>query len=77
MIIPGQIPLTPLATKVLVDAQRESASLGHNYVGTEHILLALGRAQAGVAAAILKELDLALPVERIREQVISIVGIGE
>lgn len=49
----GQIPFTPRTKKVLELALREALSLGHNYIGTEHILLALIRENEGVAARIL------------------------
>ena len=49
----GQIPFTPRAKKVLELALREALSLGHNYIGTEHILLGLIREQEGVATRIL------------------------
>ena len=47
----GQIPFTPRAKKVLELALREALSLGHNYIGTEHILLGLVRENEGVAAS--------------------------
>jgi ATP-dependent Clp protease ATP-binding subunit ClpC len=53
----GQIPFTPRATKVLELALRESLSLGHDYIGTEHLLLGLVRENEGVAARILVDLD--------------------
>ncbi len=53
----GQIPFTPRAKKVLELALREALSLGHNYIGTEHILLGLIREDEGVAARILLDLD--------------------
>src|SRR5258708_8729068 len=46
----GQIPFTPRAKKVLELALREALSLGHNYIGTEHILLGLVRENEAVAA---------------------------
>ena len=51
----GQIPFTPRAKKVLELALREALSLGHNYIGTEHILLGLVRENEGVAARILAD----------------------
>src|SRR5207248_887978 len=48
----GQIPFTPRAKKVLELALREALSLGHNYIGTEHILLGLVREHEGLAARI-------------------------
>src|SRR5437660_1677364 len=53
----GQIPFTPRAKKVLELALREALSLGHNYIGTEHILLGLVRENEGVAARILAAFD--------------------
>ena len=52
----GEMPLTPRAKKVLELALREALSLGHNYIGTEHILLGLVRESEGVAARILRGL---------------------
>src|SRR5690242_2846702 len=49
----GQIPFTPRAKKVLELALREGLSLGHNYIGTEHILLGIARASEGVGGRIL------------------------
>ena len=63
----GQIPFTPRAKKVFELALRESLSLGHNYIGTEHILLALVRENEGVASRIL--LDFDADAETIREEV--------
>ena len=60
----GQIPFTPRAKKVLELALREALSLGHNYIGTEHILLGLVRENEGVAARIL--LDFDADAEKIR-----------
>lgn len=51
----GQIPFTPRAKKVLELGLREALSLGHNYIGTEHVLLGLVRENEGVGAAILDE----------------------
>jgi ATP-dependent Clp protease ATP-binding subunit ClpC len=73
----GQIPFTPRAKKVLELALREALSLGHNYVGTEHILLGLARENEGVAARIL--LDFDLDADKIRTEVIRILsgpGVG-
>ena len=64
----GQIPFTPRAKKVLELALREALSLGHNYIGTEHILLGLVRDNEGVAARIL--LDFDADSEKIRNEVI-------
>ena len=64
----GQIPFTPRATKALELALREALSLGHNYIGTEHILLGLARDEDGVAARIL--LDFGADRETIRREVV-------
>jgi ATP-dependent Clp protease ATP-binding subunit ClpA len=64
----GQIPFTPRAKKVLELALREALSLGHNYIGTEHILLGLVRENEGVAARIL--LDFDADSEKIRNEVV-------
>src|SRR5207247_2329641 len=64
----GQIPFTPRAKKVLELALREALSLGHNYIGTEHILLGLVRENEGVAARIL--LDFDADAEKIRNEII-------
>ena len=53
----GQIPFTPRAKKVLELSLREALTLGHNHIGTEHILLALVRVNDGVAAGILLDFD--------------------
>jgi hypothetical protein len=68
----GQIPFTPRAKKVLELALREALSLGHNYIGTEHILLGLVRENEGVAARIL--LDFDADPERIRGEVIRMLS---
>jgi ATP-dependent Clp protease ATP-binding subunit ClpC len=52
----GHIPFTPHAKKVLEFSLREALELGHNYIGTEHILLGLYRGQEGVALQVLEEL---------------------
>jgi ATP-dependent Clp protease ATP-binding subunit ClpC len=56
-VTPGMIPFTPRAKKVLELSLREAMSLGHNYIGTEHILLGLVRENEGVAARILLDFD--------------------
>ncbi|MBI5106105.1 MAG: ATP-dependent Clp protease ATP-binding subunit [Solirubrobacterales bacterium] len=68
----GQIPFTPRAKKVLELALREAPSLGHNYIGTEHILLGLVRENEGVAARIL--LDFDADSEKIRNEVIRMLS---
>src|SRR5579859_2737874 len=68
----GQIPFTPRAKKVLELALREALSLGHNYIGTEHILLGLVRENEGVAARIL--LDFDADAEKIRNEIIRVLS---
>jgi ATP-dependent Clp protease ATP-binding subunit ClpC len=68
----GHIPFTPRAKKVLELSLREALQLGHNYIGTEHILLALIREGEGVAAQVLVKLGADL--NRVRQQVIELVG---
>jgi ATP-dependent Clp protease ATP-binding subunit ClpA len=71
----GQIPFTPRAKKVLELALREALSLGHNYIGTEHILLGLVRENEGVAARIL--LDFDADAEKIRNEIIRMLSGGK
>ncbi|MDH3463915.1 MAG: NDP-hexose 4-ketoreductase, partial [Acidimicrobiia bacterium] len=56
----GHIPFTPRAKKVLELSLREALQLGHNYIGTEHILLGLIREGEGVAAQVLQQLGAEL-----------------
>jgi len=65
----GQIPFTPRAKKVLELSLREALLLGHNYIGTEHILLGIVREDEGVASRIL--LDFDLDAEKIRNATIA------
>jgi ATP-dependent Clp protease ATP-binding subunit ClpC len=67
-ILTGQIPFTPRAKKVLELSLREALSLGHNYIGTEHILLGIVRENEGVAARIL--LDFDADAEKIRNEIV-------
>jgi len=67
----GEIPFTPRAKKVLELALREARQLGHNYIGTEHILLGLIREGEGVAAQVLVRLGADL--NRVRQQVIQLL----
>jgi ATP-dependent Clp protease ATP-binding subunit ClpC len=68
----GQIPFTPRAKKVLELGLREALSLGHNYIGTEHVLLGLVRENEGVASRIL--LDFGADGEKIRNEVIRLLA---
>src|SRR5206468_4236123 len=67
----GHIPFTPRAKKVLELSLREALQLGHNYLGPEHILLALIREGEGVAAQVLQKLGADL--SRVRQQVIQLL----
>jgi hypothetical protein len=67
----GHIPFTPRAKKVMELSLREALQLGHNYIGTEHILLGLIREGEGVAAQVLVRLGADL--NRVREQVIQLL----
>jgi ATP-dependent Clp protease ATP-binding subunit ClpC len=68
----GQIPFTPRAKKVLDLALREALSLGHDYIGPEHILLGLVRENQGLAARIL--LDLGADAEKVRDGIIRMLS---
>ena len=65
---PGSIPYTPRVKKVLALAGKEAKTLNHSYVGTEHILLGLLREGEGVAARVLKSLDI--DIERTRNEIL-------
>src|SRR5437764_8092442 len=68
----GHIPFTPRTHKVLELALREALQLGHNYIGTEHILLGLIREGDGVAAQVLVKLGAEL--NRVRQQVLQLLS---
>ncbi len=68
----GHIPFTPRAKKMLELSLRESLQLGHNYIGTEHILLGLIREGEGVAAQVLVKLGADL--NRVRQAVIQLLS---
>jgi ATP-dependent Clp protease ATP-binding subunit ClpC len=68
----GHIPFTPRAKKVLELSLREALQLGHNYIGTEHILLGLVREGEGVAAQVLQKLGADL--NRVRQAVIQLLS---
>ncbi len=65
----GNIPYTPRVKKVLALASKEAKSLNHTYVGTEHILLGLLREGDGVAAKVLKSLDV--DIEQCRQEILK------
>jgi ATP-dependent Clp protease ATP-binding subunit ClpA len=68
----GQIAFTPRAKKVLELSLKEALTLGHNYIGTEHILLGVARENQGVAARIL--LDFDVDAEKIRNEIIRMLS---
>ncbi|MFC1706144.1 ATP-dependent Clp protease ATP-binding subunit [Planctomycetota bacterium] len=72
MVTMGQLPFTPRAKKVLELAVEEASNLGHNYIGTEHLLLGLIRENEGVAAQVL--LNLGLKLDDVREEVLELLG---
>jgi ATP-dependent Clp protease ATP-binding subunit ClpC len=70
----GQIPFTPRAKRVLELSLREALALGHNYIGTEHVLLGLAREGDGVGARILE--SFGADAELLREEVLAMLGGG-
>jgi ATP-dependent Clp protease ATP-binding subunit ClpC len=70
----AQAPFTPRSKKVLELALREAVQLGHNYIGTEHILLGLVRESEGVAARVLSNLDV--DPDKVRREVVRMLGGG-
>lgn len=68
----GQVPFTPRGKRVLDLALREALSMGHNWIGTEHVLLGLVRENDGVAMQIL--LDRGVSADRIRDEVVRMLG---
>ncbi|MHC4847977.1 MAG: ATP-dependent Clp protease ATP-binding subunit, partial [Planctomycetota bacterium] len=72
MVTMGQLPFTPRAKKVLELAYEEASNLGHNYIGTEHLLLGLIREQEGIAAQVLQNIKVRL--EDVREEVLELLG---
>ncbi|MEZ5964715.1 MAG: ATP-dependent Clp protease ATP-binding subunit [Planctomycetota bacterium] len=68
----GQLPFTPRAKKVLELSMEEASQLGHNYIGTEHLLLGLIRESEGIAAQVL--MNLGVKLEEVREEVLEFLG---
>ncbi len=68
----GDIPFTPRAKKALELAAEEARSLGHNYIGTEHLLLGLIREGEGVASQVL--LNLGLDLNAVRNEIMELLG---
>jgi ATP-dependent Clp protease ATP-binding subunit ClpA len=71
----GHIPFTPRAKKVLELALREALELGHNYIGTEHLLLAIVREGEGIAMQVLTKLGIT--VEQVRASVYIMLGVND
>ena len=71
----GHIPFTPRAKKVLELSLREAMDLGHNYIGTEHMLLGLIREGEGVAARVL--VTLGADLDRVRDRVVELLRGGK
>ncbi len=71
-VVSGDIPFTPKAKKVIELATDEARNLGHNYIGTEHLLLGLIREGEGVASQVLT--NLGLDLNRVRQEVMSLLG---
>ncbi|MFH1239068.1 MAG: ATP-dependent Clp protease ATP-binding subunit [bacterium] len=72
ILLLGEIPFTPRAKRVLELSVEEAQNMGHNYVGTEHILLGLIKEGEGVAAKVLESLGATL--DRVRTEIISLLG---
>jgi len=71
-VVSGDIPFTPTAKKVIELSSEEARSLGHNYIGTEHILLGLIREGEGVASQVL--VNLGLDLGKVREEIAELLG---
>jgi hypothetical protein len=72
MVTMGKLPQTPRAKKVIEYSLEEALNLGHNYVGTEHLLLGLAREQEGVASQVL--MNVGVRLDDLREEVMNILG---
>jgi ATP-dependent Clp protease ATP-binding subunit ClpC len=72
MVTMGQLPFTPRAKKVLELSMEEASQLGHNYIGTEHLLLGLIKESEGIAAQVL--MNLGVKLEEVREEVLEFLG---
>jgi ATP-dependent Clp protease ATP-binding subunit ClpC len=71
-LVSGDIPFTPKAKKVMELAMDEAVSLGHNYIGTEHLLLGLLREGEGIASQVL--MNLGLDISKVRNEVMKLLG---
>ncbi len=72
MVTMGQLPFTPNAKRVLELSLEEASNLGHTYIGTEHVLLGLIREHEGIAAQVLRSLEV--NVEQVRAEVLDLLG---
>ncbi len=71
-VISGDIPFTPKAKKAIELSGEEARSLGHNYIGTEHLLLGLIREGEGVASQVL--LNMGVDLDKVRQEIIELLG---
>ena len=71
-VISGDIPFTPKAKKAIELAGEEARSLGHNYIGTEHILLGLIKEGEGVASQVL--LNMGMDLDKVRQEIVELLG---
>jgi ATP-dependent Clp protease ATP-binding subunit ClpC len=71
-VVSGDLPFTPKAKKVMELAMEEARTLGHNYIGTEHLLLGLIREGEGVASQVF--MNMGLDLEKVREELIKLLG---
>lgn len=71
----GELPLSSQAKQVIGYAGKEASNINHNYVGTEHLLLALLRQRDGIAAKII--VNLGLKLEHIRGEILNLLGVDE
>jgi ATP-dependent Clp protease ATP-binding subunit ClpC len=72
LVTQGNLPFTPRAKKVLELAVEEASNLGHNYIGTEHLLLGLIKENEGIAARVL--LNLGVKLEDVRDEILEFLG---
>ncbi|HKB15877.1 MAG TPA: Clp protease N-terminal domain-containing protein, partial [Planctomycetota bacterium] len=72
IVTQSNLPFTPRAKKVLELSMEEAANLGHNYIGTEHLLLGLIKENEGIAAQVL--MNLGVKLEDVREEVLEFLG---
>jgi predicted dehydrogenase len=71
----GNLPFTPRAKRVLELAVEEASGLGHNYIGTEHLLLGLVKENEGIAARVL--LNLGVELEEVRDEILEFLGVDK